>query len=334
MDKRFMKWFVLLLVGILSVSVVTVGWAAEYTMKIAHSQPETSARNQSFLFFKDIVEKASNGRISVEVYSSGQLGTESEVMQSVQLGLIQATEGGKFEMASEKYLLYTLPFLFADPEEALYVMRSPIGDKINAEAEGNGYYVPACGIAGGFRQWTNNVRPIVTPDDIVGLKMRTPGIDSIIRTMTALGASPQSIPYVEVYMALKQGVADGEENPFSNIEQMKFYEVQKYVTVSNYQVHPNPFFISLSWYNSLPNELQKIVTEAAKLSMIYCDTVWLASEMDAFDVVKANCEVNFLTDDARAAFVAKVQPVWQYYVTNNVFSQSLLDEVLETIRNK
>ena len=327
------KLNVVLLVGLLLVSVASAAIGAQYTMKIAHSQPETSARNQSFLFFKDIVEKASNGQLKVEVYPSGQLGTESEVMQSVKLGLIQATEGGKFEDANPEYLLYTLPFLFSSPEEALRVMRSDVGQEINAGAAKNGYYVPACGVAGGFRQWTNNVRPIVTPDDIVGLKMRTPGIDSIIRTMKALGANPQSIPYVEVYMALKQGVADGEENPFSNIEQMKFYEVQKYVTVSNYQVHPNPFFISLKWYKSLPDELQRIVTEAAKLSMIYCDATWLGSEAEAFNVVKAHCQVNYLSDEARAQFIEKVQPVWQYYIDKGVFSQDTLNKVLASIKN-
>ena len=211
-------------------------------------------------------------------------------------------------------------------------MRSEIGDEVNEEAKANGYYVPACGIAGGFRQWTNNVRPVTCPADMVGLKMRTPGIDSIMRTFDALEANRQMIPYVDVYMALKQGVADGQENPYSNIEQMKFYEVQKYLTVSNYQVHPNPFFINLDWYESLPDELQKIVTNAAKVAMIYNDTIWLASEMDAFEIIAENVEVNELTDAARAAFAEKVQPVWQYYLDEGVFTQELLDKVLAFIK--
>jgi len=305
--------------------------AADYTMTIGHSQPETSARHRALLFFEEIVEMASEGAIDVEVFPSGQLGTEAEVMESVQLGVVQATEGGKFEVATRTYLLYTLPFLFASPEQALEVMRSGIGDTINQEAKANGYYVPACGIAGGFRQWTNNTRPITCPADMVGLKMRTPGIDSIMRTFDALEANRQSIPYVEVYVALKQGVADGQENPYSNIVQMKFYEVQKYLTVSNYQVHPNPFFINLAWYEALPDELQKIVTYAARVAMIYNDTIWLAEEMDAYDVIAANLEVNVLSDDARVAFAAKVQPVWDYYIDEGTFSQELLDAVLAFI---
>jgi len=305
--------------------------AADYTMTIGHSQPETSARHKALLFFEEIVEQASEGAIDVEVFPGGQLGTEAEVMESVQLGVVQATEGGKFEVATKTYLLYTLPFLFDSPEQALEVMRSDVGDAINEEAKANGYYVPACGIAGGFRQWTNNVRPITCTDDMVGLKMRTPGIDSIMRTFDAMDANRQSIPYVDVYVALKQGVADGQENPYSNIAQMKFYEVQSYLTVSNYQVHPNPFFINLAWYEALPDELQKIVTYAARVAMIYNDTIWLAEEMDAYDVIAANLEVNVLSDAARAAFAEKVQPVWQYYIDEGTFSQELLDSVLAFI---
>jgi len=191
--------------------------------------------------------------------------------------------------------------------------------------------VPACGIAGGFRQWTNNVRPITCTDDMVGLKMRTPGIDSIMRTFDAMEANRQSIPYVDVYVALKQGVADGQENPYSNIAQMKFYEVQTYLTVSNYQVHPNPFFINLDWYEALPDELQKIVTYAARVAMIYNDTIWLAEEMVAYETIAANLEVNVLSAEVRAEFAAKVQPVWQYYIDSGTFSEGLLDRVLNFI---
>jgi len=322
-----------LVMAVLSMILVVgvCAFGADYTMTIGHSQPETSARHRALLFFEEIVEKASEGMLEVEVFPGGQLGTEAEVMEAVQLGVVEATEGGKFEVATKTYLLYTLPFLFDSPEEALAVMRSEIGDTINEEALANGYYVPACGIAGGFRQWTNNIRPITCPEDMVGLKMRTPGIDSIMRTFDALEANRQSIPYVEVYVALRQGVADGQENPYSNIAQMKFYEVQNYLTVSNYQVHPNPFFISLAWYESLPSELQNIVTYAARVAMIYNDTIWLAEEMDAYEIVAADLEVNTLTDAARAAFVDKVQPVWQYYLDEGTFSQDLLDSVLALI---
>ena len=110
---------VLVLGMVLLAGVVAFG--ADYTMTIGHSQPETSARHKALLFFEEIVEQASEGAIDVEVFPGGQLGTEAEVMESVQLGVVQATEGGKFEVATKTYLLYTLPFLFDSPEQALEV---------------------------------------------------------------------------------------------------------------------------------------------------------------------------------------------------------------------
>ena len=198
--------------------------AADYTFKFAHSQPEDSVRHKSMLMFKDALEKASGGRIAVEVFSSSQLGSEPEVMDMVKMGTVQGTRGGAFTKANKKFLIYTLPFLYADTDAVLKAMRSDFGTAIAKAAEENGYYIPATGVAGGFRQITNNKHPINTPEDVAGLKIRMPGIETIVKTMQALGANPVSIPYGEVYMALKMGVADGQENPPSNIVVMKFYE--------------------------------------------------------------------------------------------------------------
>ena len=220
--------------------------AADYTFKFAHSQPEDSVRHKSMLMFKDALEKASGGRIAVEVFSSSQLGSEPEVMDMVKMGSVQGTRGGAFTKANKKFLIYTLPFLYSDTDAVLKAMRSDFGTAIAKAAEENGYYIPATGVAGGFRQITNNKHPINAPEDVAGLKIRTPGIETIIKTMQALGANPVSIPYGEVYMALKMGVADGQENPPSNITVMKFYEPQKYLSLVNYQIHPDPFMVNLA----------------------------------------------------------------------------------------
>jgi len=172
-------------------------YAATYLFKFAHAQPDTHPRHKSMSAFKEQLESASKGQIKVELYAGGVLGKEPELMDMVKVGTIQGTRGALFERANKKYLLYTLPFLFADIEQATRLIRSDFGDQINQGAKANGFYVPATGVAGGFRQLTNNVRPIASPDDLKGLKMRTPPIDSIIRTMTALGASPQQVPYGE-----------------------------------------------------------------------------------------------------------------------------------------
>jgi tripartite ATP-independent transporter DctP family solute receptor len=306
--------------------------AATYLFKFAHAQPPTHPRNKSMEFFKEKLESASQGRIKVELYPGGVLGKEAELMDMVKVGTIQGTRGGLFERANKKYLLYTLPFLFSDIEQAKRLFRSSFGEKLDQGARANGFYVPATGAAGGFRQFTNNVRPIMTPDDMKGLKMRTPPIDSIIRTMNALGASPQQVPYTETYMALKTKVVDGEENPCSNIVEMKFYEVQKYFTEVNYQIHPDAFFVNLAWYEGLPADLKPIFTDSAKAAIVRSDDIWLASEKDYCKFLSEKLKTNSISPENHKKFVEKVKPVWQHYVNEGYFSQAEIDEALSVAR--
>jgi len=331
--RRAFSWAVLPVVVFLAVTLGPAPWvgdvsAGTYAFKFAHAQPDTHPRHKSMIAFKEQVESASKGQIKVELFAGGVLGKEPELMDMVKLGNLQGTRGALFERANQKYLLYTLPFLFADLEQAKKVIRSDFGEKVNQGAKANGFYVPAAGVAGGFRQFTNNVRPIIAPDDMKGLKMRTPPIDSIIRTMTAMGASPQQVPYGETYMALKTNVVDGQENPCSNIAEMKFYEVQKYFTEVNYQIHPDPFFVSLTWYEALPGDLKAVFTTAAKAAMARSDEVWLASEKDYQTLLTQKLQANRITTENHKAFVARVKPVWDHYVSAGSFTRAEIDEAL------
>jgi C4-dicarboxylate-binding protein DctP len=318
--------------GICPEVVIKEAQAETYLFKFAHAQPPTHPRHNSMIFFKEKLESASQGRIKVELYAGGVLGKEPELMDMVKVGTIQGTRGALFERANKKFLLYTLPFFFSDIEQTTKLIRSSFGEKLNHGATANGFYVPATGVAGGFRQFTNNVKPIVTPDDMKGLKMRTPPIDSIIRTMTALGASPQQVPYGETYMALKTKVVDGQENPCSNIAEMKFYEVQKYFTEVNYQIHPDPFYVSLAWYESLPADLKAIFADTAKAAIIHSDTIWLASEIDYFKLLSQKMQGNPISPKNHSLFVERVKPVWQHYVKEGYFSQAEIDEALAIAR--
>ncbi len=299
--------------------------AADFIFKFAHSQPEDSVRHQSMQIFEKALEEASGGRIDVQIFPASQLGSEGEVMDMVKLGTVEGTRGGAFTKANEKFLIWTLPFLYDNTDAVLKAMRSEFGDEIAKAAEANGYYIPATGVAGGFRQITNNKHPIFTPDDVVGLKIRCPGIETIVKTMQALGANPVSVPYNETYMALKMGVADGEENPPSNISVMKFYEAQKYMSLVNYQIHPDPFMVNLAWYQSLPDDLKVVFDKAAKDAMAWSDEHWLASEADYTAFLSDKMEVNEITPEAREAFIAKVRPVWDDYINAGTFTAEEVD---------
>ena len=195
----------------------------------------------------------------------------------------------------------------------------------------NGFYIPATGVAGGMRNVTNSVRPIETVEDIEGLKMRTPPIDVTIRTFEALGANPQQVAYTDTYMALKTGVVDGQENPFSNIVDMKFYEAQEYLSLLNWQVHPDPFYVNPGWYNSLPEDLKEVFDEVAMDTMIYSDEIWLDSEFSFLEELEKHLEVNEISAANREGFVERVQSVWQYYIDEGYFTQDDIDRALAIV---
>jgi TRAP-type transport system periplasmic protein len=302
--------------------------AKDYVFKYANTQSENHPRSKSMVFFKDTLEKASNGKIKVELYFSGVLGKEAEVLEMVKLGTVQGSRGGLFERANKKYLMYTLPFLFEDADKVVAVMRSDLGKKINKGAMANGIYIPATGVAGGMRNITCSKRPVASVADLKGLKMRTPPIDVTIRTFKALGANPQQVAYTETYMALKTGVVDGQENPFSNAVDMKFYEAQKYLSVVNWQVHPDPFYVNPGWYNSLPADLKAVFDAVAEATMIYSDTIWLNSEVGYYNILKTKLKVNHMDSANRPGFLSGVKSVWQYYVDKGYFSWDEINEAI------
>jgi tripartite ATP-independent transporter DctP family solute receptor len=308
--------------------------ADEYLFKYSNSQSDTHPRTLSMFFFKDLVESASGGRIKVELYTSGVLGKEAEVLDMVKTGNLQGCRGGLFERANKKYLLYTLPFIFENTDQVLKVMRGDFGSQINKDAMKNGLYVPACGVAGGFRNITNNVKPITSPEDIKGLKMRTPPIDMTIKTFKTLGANPQMVAYTETYMALKSGVVDGQENPFSNTVDMKFYEAQKYLSVVNWQIHPDPFYVNPDWYNKLPADLKNIFDASAKAALIYSDTIWLNSENKFFNFLSSKLKTNSLSSEDTAKFADAAKPVWQQYVDDGFFSWDDIKSMQKLAKSK
>jgi C4-dicarboxylate-binding protein DctP len=301
-------------------------------MKFGHAHPADSPRDESVLYFKEMLEEKSDGRIIVEVYPAGQLGTEPEMVESVKLGSLEAVRCGCFDATATELMVYTMPFLFENLEDFQAICRGPIAEQIAEATKEVGITVTAIGDAGGFRQWTNSVRPIETVEDMKGLKMRTPPIDSIVQTMEALGANPVSVPYVETYMGLKTGVADGEENPIINIGTMKFYEVQKYITMSNYQVHPDPVYVNSEWLESLPEDLQEIVYDCSKEMMIYSDSLIYDAEAEFMDAIEKSMEVIYLTDEERQNFIDTSKVVWEDFVAQGLINEADLNAILEELK--
>lgn len=303
-------------------------------MAIGHVMSTDSPRHLSLELFKQELEEMTNGKIQVELYPAGQLGTEAEIIEQVKMGTIQGTRGGQFEMVAPKLLIYTLPFMFDTIDEMMKVVESPVHEKIAAEAAENNMVVIAMADSGGFRQWSNNVRPIHTPADFKGLKMRSSGVLSITKTFEALGASASTITYTELYMALKTGVVDGQCNAYTQIENGKFYEVQKYVTESNYMLNPEGFYINAQWFNALTPELQEAVRVCAMKSVKAGNQIIQDNTASYIDTISKYCEMNTLTGEEIAAFRDACKPVYDYFINEEkLFTQAEFDEVMAVAKS-
>lgn len=322
--------FVILIIPIL---LFPISFASkQIIMKIGHSMPTATPRHRSLLLFKNMVESRSNHAVKVEIYPASQLGSESEMIAAVKMGALEGSRAGCFDEVSSKLLIYTLPFLFDKVEDVYKIARGPIGEKIARSALKNGIIVIATGDCGGFRQLTNNTKPIEKPEDLKGLKMRTPPVETTTRIMETLGATPISIQYTDTYLSLKTGEVDGQENPFINLVAMKFHEVQKYITICNYQIHPETFYVSKLWYDSLEAYLQKILRESAREMMILSDQFMKEDSVYDFEVIKKSMEVTVLNSSQKQAFIQKVQPVYDYFIRKGVFTKEEINEIRRALK--
>ena len=306
----------------------------DFVMMVGHAQPEGNPRYTSMEQFAADVEEKTNGHVTVQVFANGQLGTEKEMLEQVVAGTIQGMRGGQFDF-SPRLLMFTLPFLAQTRDQVTALLHSDLAQKVCAEAEAEtGTVIINLCDAGGWRQFSNSKHPITKPEDLQGLKMRTNGMNTIDMTFIALGATTTTIPYSDLYMGLKTGVADGQENPWVNVEGMKFYEVQKYFTEVNYQFHPDPFYVNAAWWNSLPAEYQEIITECATDMGTYNDQLIDETQEAAKQVViDAGCEVYVPTEEELKAFQDAVQVVYDQCIEAGILTEDELAELQEIVAN-
>ena len=290
-----------------------------YVMMIGHSQPADNPRSISLEKFVQDVEERTNGHVTVQVFGNGQLGTEKEMLEQVIIGTLQGMRGGQFDF-TPRLLMFTLPFLAQTREQVTALLHSDLAVRLSEEAgKENGVVIINLCDAGGFRQFSNNKHPITKPEDFKGLKMRTAGMTTIDKTLTALGATITPVPYSDLYMALRTGVADGQENPWTNVSSMKFYEVQKYFTEVNYQFHPDPFYVNEAWWNSLPEEFQTIIRECASEMGTYNDQLVDELQSSARQaVVDAGGDIYVPTADELQAFKDAVSGVYQQCIDEGI----------------
>lgn len=334
------KMLAILLATMMLLSLGSAAFAADdpyadlgnFEMIVGHAQPEGNPRYVSMEKFAADVAEKTNGHVTVSVFGNGQLGTEKEMLEQVVQGVTQGMRGGQFDF-SPRLLMFTAPFLTNTRAEVTALLQSDLAKKVCAEAEETtGTVIINLCDAGGYRQFSNNKHPITKPEDLQGLKMRTNGMKTIDMTFIALGATTTTVPYADLYMGLKTGIADGQENPWVNVMGMKFYEVQKYFTQVNYQFHPDPFYVNADWWNSLPEEFRTIIAECATEMGAYNDQL-IDENSDAAKqtIIDSGAEVYIPTEEELKAFQDACQPVYQQMVDEGICTQAEMDEMLAIV---
>jgi tripartite ATP-independent transporter DctP family solute receptor len=239
--------------------------SAAMTLKLGHYANAEHAGNKAAQMFADGVEKRTNGEITVEIYPNNELGNPPEVLEQNVLGVIDMSlpTQGQLAKYSKKFGCVMLPFAYDGYDHAYKVLDGPFIEWAGPDLEDAGLVFLA-NWEWGFRNLTNSVRPINTPDDVKGLKIRTPPELPNQAAMEALGATVQTIQFSELPMALKQGVVDGQENPVSVIYAFKIYETQKYLAMTGHTYNSMVHVMSKKTWDKLTPEQQQIVKEESK----------------------------------------------------------------------
>jgi len=263
----------ILAIALLLALVPATLMAQSFTLKLAHLNPQTPFEVASAAMadvFKSEVEANSNGRIKVELFPSGVLGNEANTLTQVKAGVVQSyiSSSGGIQPFYPLIDVTNLPFAFSSYNVGYKVYDGAFGKEFAEDIEKKaGFKVLGFGESGGFFAITNSKKPVKSPADTKGIKLRamSPLHQEIAKS---LGASAITIAWAEVYTSLQTGVVDGQMNPISIITMAKFQEVQKYITLTNHLYAPYVWVINPKFYSSLPADLQNVVSDAARTAIV------------------------------------------------------------------
>ncbi len=290
---------------------------AATTLKLAHAAPESDLQQDLSLFFKKEVEARSNGDIKVNIYPQGQLGSDKQMIDGSRAGIIDLVMVGlnNYNGLMPESAALTLPFMFPDRETAYKVLDGEPGQEVLAKFDKFG--LKGLGFPeNGFRDITNNRKPIHTPEDVKGLRMRVNGSKALNDMFNELGANPQQLPVSELYTALETGVVDSQDHPISVTLSFKFNEVQKYLSLTQHAYSPLVLTMNLRKFNGLSPEEQKIIEEVSAEAVAMQRKLSIEKEDKMITQLEAQgMQVN--RDVDRAAFQQAIQPVWNAYIEKN-----------------
>ncbi|MDR0441483.1 MAG: DctP family TRAP transporter solute-binding subunit [Candidatus Accumulibacter sp.] len=264
------------------------------------------------LEFKKRLESL-NSRIQVQVFPGGQLGSEGEVIGQLQTGMTDMlpTTTGPLGQQNPIYYVLETPYIFINDAQADRVLDGPVGEKLLKGMEAKGL-IGLTFWENGFRQMSDNTRPIKAPADLKGLKMRTQQNRLHMKYFSDLGANPTPLPFTEIYNSLATKLVDGQENPFSLIATNKFYEQQKFVSKTDHVYSSVPVYYSKMKWDRLPPEVQKQIRDTVHEMRLWQRQLGRDQQNAYIEEISKKSQVYTLSDAEKAAFQKAAEPAFEW----------------------
>lgn len=299
--------------------------AADTTLRFGHVGAPGSLFEATANHYAACVAEKSGGKVEVQTFGSSQLGTDKELLQKLKLGQVDfALPSSVMSSVDPVFGIFEMPYIIKDRDHMRRVQDAMM-DTFQSAAEKNGYHI--VGLAeNGFRHITNNIRPVNTPEDLKGIKLRTPNGEWRVKMFQQYGANPTPMAFSDVFTALQTGVIDGQENPYAQIASAKFQEVQKYLSITGHVYTPAYILASKNQLGKQPDEVRAALTACAADTQTFTYETAAQMETDLLDVIKAaGVEVNEADKDA---FIAASKPIYDAFAAEVEGGKELIDAVL------
>jgi len=322
------KFFCAVLVMALTVGFSLSVQAAEWKGWNIHVEgyPNTIALDK----FVELLNAKSGGKMKLKMYHAGTLGSQPDAIEQVRLGGLEIANFslGPLGPVVPEANVVSLPFIFKDPDHAFRVLEGKAGDMINAGMAKKGL-VSLAWYDGGARSFYNSKKPIKTPADVAGMKIRVMNNDLYSGMINALGGNPSPMAFSEVYQSLKTGVVDGAENNWPSYESTGHFEVAKYYSISQHLIIPETLCINAAAWNKLSADEQKILKEAAQESALLQRKLWKErSKASEKKVLAGGAVANAIPD--KSAFQAAMKPVYEKFLADNPNLRPLVEMIQNT----
>jgi TRAP-type transport system periplasmic protein len=282
--------------------------AADLDLKMSVESAPGAATQVMLAAFRDALQAELGDAVAIEYFDGGTLGDEIVHMEMVRTGQLDVIPiGSDAVQLDAKWAIFDMPFLIPDREVASRILDGEIGRQLAASMrESADLQVLGFGEIG-FRNITNNVRPVVTPADLQGLKLRTPGSKTRILAFEMLGATPVTMNIGELYLALQQGTVDGQENPLANIKAFSWHEVQDYLSLSSHVYTPITLVMNGARWDALSDEHKAAVERAARTAVQQSRAFGANADATLLDELSQSMQVNEIDLDA---FQKAAKPIW------------------------